>query len=183
MVKNLINAFMAILRGPFVMALGLLALLLVGVAVGTLISASMETSKQEKIKAEKAAAEAALKPPPPPQRVQQPDEGPSPFKPRYVSLGEEILSPLPGKGRVLQTEIDLVTQRGQLSEDLLIANRIPLRALTLSILSELTVEQATADDATQVLAAKLKKAINASLRPANSVTPVERVLIKKFYVQ
>ena len=84
---------------------------------------------------------------------------------------------------MLQTEIDLVTQRGQLSEDLLIANRIPLRALTLSILSELTVEQATADDATQALAAKLKKAINAALRPANSVTPVERVLIKKFYVQ
>ena len=183
MVKNLIAAFMAALKGPFAMALALLALLFIGIEVGAIIVASMDDAQLQQKKAEKIPAAEALKPPPPPQRVLQEDEGPSPFEPRYVSLGEEILSPLPGKGRVLQTEIDLVTQRGQPSEDLLAANRIPLRALTIAILSELTVEQATATDATQVIAEKLKAAINATLRPANSITPVERVLIKKYYVQ
>jgi flagellar basal body-associated protein FliL len=98
-------------------------------------------------------------------------------------LGEEILSPLPGKGRVLQIQVDLVTLRGQLAEDLLTAKRVPLRALTLSILSELTVEEATAADASQMIAEKLKQAVNATLRPKNGVTPVQQVLIKKYYVQ
>lgn len=183
MVQKIIAAVIAGLTSYFAMAFALCILLFVGIAAGLLISDSMEATKQAKIKAEKMAAAEALKPPPPPQRVPQTDEGPSPFEPRYVSLGEEMLSPLPGKGRVLQIEIDLVTQRGQKAEELLTAKRVPLRALALSMLSEMTIEEATAADATQAIAAKLKRATNAFLRPENSIDPVENVLIKKYYVQ
>ena len=183
MVKKIIAAVIAGLTGPFAMAFAISMLLIGGIAAGFLVAGNMEQAKLQKIKAEKAAAEEALKGPPPPQRVVDTTEGPSPFEPRYVSLGEEILSPLPGKGRVLQIEIDLVTLRGQLSEDLLTAERIPLRTLALSILSELTIEEATAIDASQAIAEKLKQAVNAAIRPKNGVTPVQRVLIKKYYVQ
>ena len=184
MAKKIIAILIAALTGPFAMALGITALIIVGVVVGVVIIGGMEDAKLQKLQAEKAAAVQASKGPPPPQRVlAEPEDGPSPFAPRYVSLGEEILSPLPGKNRVLQIEIDLVTQRGQFAEDLLIDQKIPLRALVLSMLSEMTVENATAADATQALAEKLKRAINAALWPKNSIAPVERVLIKKYYVQ
>ena len=183
MVKKILAAVIAGLTGPFAMAFAISILVIVGIVAGFVIAGNMEEAKLQKLQAEKAAAEAALKGPPPPQRVVDTNEGPSPFDPRYVSLGEEILSPLPGKGRVLQIDIDLVTLRGQLAEDLLTAERIPLRALALSILSELTIEEATAEDASQVIAGKLMQAVNAALRPKNGVTPVQRVLIKKYYVQ
>ena len=183
MVKKIIAAVIAGLTGPFAMAFALTALLLAGVAVGLLVSNSMDAAKLERMQAEKAAAAEALKGPPPPQRVLAPEEGPNPFEARYVSLGEEILSPLPGKARVLQIELDLVTQRGESAEELLSVKRVPIRSLVLSILSELTVEQATAPDASQVITEKLKGAINALLRPTYGLNPVERVLIKKYYVQ
>ena len=115
--------------------------------------------------------------------MQPRDDGPDPFEPRYVSLGEEILSPLPGKNRVLITEIDLITQRGENGEYLLFSERVPLRALVLSILSELTVEQATAPDAKQAIGARITKAINAVILPKSGIAPVERILFKKYYVQ
>jgi flagellar protein FliL len=183
MVKKIIAAVIAGLTGPFAMAFAISILLIVGIAAGFVIAGNMEAAKLQKLQAEKAAAQEALKGPPPPQRVVDTSEGPSPFDPRYVSLGEEILSPLPGRGRVLQIDIDLVTLRGQLAEDLLTAERIPLRALALSILSELTIAEATAEDASQMIAEKLKQAVNATLRPKNGVTPVQQVLIKKYYVQ
>lgn len=184
MVKKILAAVIAALTGPFAMALGISALVVVGVAVGFIISANMEAAQLAKKQAEKAAAAEALKGPTPPQRVvAPPDDAPNPFEPRYVSLGEEILSPLPGKGRVLITEIELVTQRGENAEYLLFSERVPLRAYVLSILSEMTVEQVTAPDANQMIADKLKRAINNLLQPKNGIAPVERVLIKKYYVQ
>jgi len=183
MVKKIIAAVIAGLTGPFAMAFAIAMLFIVGIAAGFFIAGNMEDAKIQKRKAEKAAAVEAQKGPPPPQRVVDTSEGPNPFDPRYISLGEEILSPLPGKARVLQIEIDLVTLRGQLAEDLLTAQRIPLRSLALSILSELTIEQATAEDASQAIAEKIKQAVNATLRPKNGVNPVQQVLIKKYYVQ
>jgi len=184
MVKKILAAVIAALTGPFAMALGISLLVVIGVAVGFIISANMDAARVEKQKAEKAAAAEALKGPAPPQRVvEPPSDGPSPFEPRYVSLGEEILSPLPGKGRVLITEVELVTQRGENAELLLTSERVPLRAFVLSILSEMTIDQATAPDARQATADKLKQAINALLQPKSGIAPVERVLIKKYFVQ
>ena len=143
----------------------------------------MDEAAIQKQQAAKAAAEEAAKPPPPPQRVVQADEGPNPFEPLYVSLGEEILSPLPGKSRVLLIELELMTMRGKLSEDLLKEKRIPLRAQALSILSELTVAEAQAEDAQQKIAEKIMSEINKKLKSNLNVAPVQQVLIKRYYVQ
>lgn len=93
------------------------------------------------------------------------------------------MSPLPGKGRVLLIEIELMTMRGKLSEDLLKDKRIPLRAQTLSLLSELTVDDVKRDDAQQMISEKIKNAINDTLKNNLNVAPVQQVMIKRFYVQ
>ena len=183
MVPKIIAALKAFIRGPFALSLGMALLVLIGMAIGALVMAQMDAAALKKQQDEKAAAEEAAKPPPPPQRVIQEDAGPNPFEPLYVSLGEEIISPLPGKGRALLIELELVTLRGPLSEDLLKEKRIPLRAQTLALLSELTVEDVKRDDAQQMIADKIMNAINFTLKNNLNVAPVQRVLIKRFYVQ
>ena len=183
MVPKIIEALKAFIRGPFALSLGMALLVIMGVAIGALVSSQMEEAAIQKKQAEKAAAEEAAKPPKPPQRVVDTDDGPNPFEPLYVSLGEEIMSPLPGKGRVLLIEIDLMTMRGKLSEDLLKDKRIPLRAQTIAILSELTVEDVKREDAQQVISDKIMNAINLTLKTRLNVAPVQQVLIKRFYVQ
>ena len=183
MVPKIIAALKAFIGGPFALSLGIAILVLIGIAVGTLVTAQMDAAATQKKEAQQAAALEAAKPPPPPQRVVQPEDGPNPFEPLYVSLGEEIMSPLPGKSRVLLIEIELMTMRGKLSEDLLKDKRIPLRAQTLSILSELTVEDVKRDDAQQMISEKIKNAINYTLKNNLNVAPVQQVMIKRFYVQ
>jgi len=183
MVPKIIAALKAFITGPFALSLGMAFLVMIGIAIGALVALKMDEAALQKQQAAKAAAEEAAKPPPPPQRVVQADEGPNPFEPLYVSLGEEILSPLPGKSRVLLIELELMTMRGQLSEDLLKEKRIPLRAQALSILSELTVAEAQAEDAQQRIAEKIMRAINQTLKNNLNVAPVQQVLIKRYYVQ
>jgi len=183
MVPKIIAALKAFITGPFALSLGMALLVIIGVAIGSLVAVKMDEAALQKQKAAKAAAEEAAKPPPPPQRVVQTDEGPNPFEPLYVSLGEEILSPLPGRSRVLLIELELMTMRGKLSEDLLKEKRIPLRAQALSILSELTVAEAQAEDAQQKIAERIMSAINKTLKNNLNVAPVQQVLIKRYYVQ
>ena len=183
MVPKILAALKAFIGGPFALSLGIAFLVFIGIAIGVLVVNQMDAATTQKKQAEQAAAIEAAKPPPPPQRVLQEDEGPNPFEPLYVSLGEEIMSPLPGKGRVLLIEIELMTMRGKLSEDLLKDKRIPLRAQTLSLLSELTVEDVKRDDAQQMISEKIKTAINNSLKNNLNVAPVQQVMIKRFYVQ
>jgi flagellar basal body-associated protein FliL len=183
MVPKIIAALKAFITGPFALSLGMALLIMIGIAIGALVAAKMDEAAIQKQQAAKAAAEEAAKPPPPPQRVVQADEGPNPFEPLYVSLGEEILSPLPGKSRVLLIELELMTMRGKLSEDLLKEKRIPLRAQALSILSELTVAEAQAEDAQQKIAEKIMSEINKTLKNNLNVAPVQQVLIKRYYVQ
>ena len=183
MVPKIIAALKAFITGPFALSLGIALLVMTGIAIGSLVAIKMDEAALQKQLAAKAAAEEAAKPPPPPQRVIDTDDSPNPFEPLYVSLGEEIMSPLPGKGRVLLIELELMTMRGKLSEDLLKENRIPLRAQTLSLLSELTVAEALADDAQQKIAEKIMQAINKNLKNKLNVAPVQQVMIKRYYVQ
>jgi len=183
MVPKIIAALKAFITGPFALSLGMALLVMIGVGIGALVAVKMDEAALQKQQAAKAAAEEAAKPPPPPQRVVQADEGPNPFEPLYVSLGDEILSPLPGRSRVLLIELELMTMRGKLSEDLLKEKRIPLRAQALSILSELTVAEAQAEDAQQKIAEKIMSAINQTLKNNLNVAPVQQVLIKRYYVQ
>ena len=183
MVPKIIAALKAFIRGPFALSLGMAFLVLIGIAIGAIVMDQMDAASLQKKQAEKAAAEEAAKPPPPPQRVVKEDDGPNPFEPLYVSLGEEIISPLPGKGRALLIELELMTMRGPLSEELLKEKRIPLRAQTLAILSELTIEDVKRDDAQQLISDKIMNAINLTLKNKLNVAPVQQVLIKRFYVQ
>jgi flagellar basal body-associated protein FliL len=183
MVPKIIAALKAFVGGPFALVLAMAFLVFVGIAIGALVVAQMDAAAMQKTLAAQAAAVEAAKPQPPPQRVVQQDDGPNPFEPLYVSLGEEIMSPLPGKGRVLLIEIELMTMRGKLSEDLLKDKRIPLRAQTLSLLSELTVEDVKRDDAQQMISERIKNAINNTLKNNLNVAPVQQVMIKRFYVQ
>lgn len=183
MVPKIIAALKAFIGGPFALSLGITLLVLIGIAIGALVAAQMDAAAIQKKQAQQTAAIEAAKPPPTPQRVVQAEDGPNPFEPLYVSLGEEIMSPLPGKGRVLLIEIELMTMRGKLSEDLLKDKRIPLRAQTLSLLSELTVDDVKRDDAQQMISEKIKNAINYTLKNNLNVAPVQQVMIKRFYVQ
>ena len=183
MVPKIIEALKAFIRGPFALTLGMALLVIIGVAIGALVTGKMEEAAIQKKQAAKAASEEAAKPPPPPQRVVDADDGPNPFEPLYVSLGDEIISPLPAKGRALLIEVELMTMRGKLSEDLLKDKRIPLRAQTVAILSELTIEEVKRDDAQQMIAARIMTAINSNLKNNLNVAPVQQVMIKRFYVQ
>jgi flagellar basal body-associated protein FliL len=62
-------------------------------------------------------------------------------------------------------------------------DRIPLRALTMAIISEMTVAQATAEDAQSKLAERLQKALNAEMRKKTGADLVDKVFIKRYYVQ
>jgi flagellar basal body-associated protein FliL len=183
MVPKIIAALKSFIGGPFALSVAIAFLVFIGIAIGALVVAQIDEAEAQKKRAEQIAAIEAAKPPPPPKRVVQEVDGPNPFEPLYVSLGDEIMSPLPGKGRVLLIEIELMTMRGTLSEDLLKDKRIPLRAQTLSILSELTIDDVKRDDAQQVIAEKIKTAINQTLKNNLNVAPVQQVMIKRFYVQ
>jgi flagellar basal body-associated protein FliL len=107
-----------------------------------------------------------------------------PFVPRYISLGDEILSNLPGRRRALIIQLELMTQRGEEVEALITKNRMPLRAMTLAVLSELKVEDVTRPDATQIVAERLRIALNNFLRPGNSgINAIDQVLVKRLFVQ
>lgn len=180
MVKRILSAVIAALTSPFSLAFYAMLLVAIGLGVGWFVALRMDQAEQRR----KAAERAALRGPEPPQRVPDPPPGDNPFEPRYISLGDEILSNLPGRRRALMTEIDLMTQRGPQAEDKLRTHRLRLRALAIAVLSELTVEDATRPDAPQLIAERLKRALNDELRPESfGVNLVDQVLVKRLFVQ
>jgi flagellar basal body-associated protein FliL len=73
--------------------------------------------------------------------------------------------------------------KGEKGEKTLSDDRIPLRAHTMAIISEMTVAQATAEDAQSKLAERLQKALNAEMRKKTGADLVDKVFIKRYYVQ
>ena len=184
MVKRILGAVIAALTGPFALAFYAALLVVVGLGIGWVVAMRMEEAEMKRKAAEKAAIEAALRGPEPPQRVPDPPAGENPFEPLYISLGDEILSNLPGRRRALMIEIDLMTQRGPDAADKLRLHRLRLRALALGLLSELTVEEATRPDAPQILAERLKQLLNNELRAESmGVNLIDQVLVKRLFVQ
>lgn len=183
MVQTILAKIKAALTGPFAIAIGMLLLVAIGGGIGYVV-ANQLIAAEEKKKAEiKAAEEAAKRPPPKPERVPLPDEGPNPFEPRYITLGEEFISNLPQKGRALIVEVGIVTLKGEKAEKTLSDDRIPLRAHTMAMISEMTVAQATAEDAQEKLAERLHKALNAEMRRKTGADLIDKVFIKRYYVQ
>ena len=183
MVQTILAKVKAALTGPFAIAIGMLLLVAIGGGIGYIV-ANQLIAAEEKKKAEiKAAEEAAKRPPPKPERVPLVDEGPNPFEPRYITLGEEFISNLPQKGRALIVEVGVVTLKGEKAEKTLSDDRIPLRAHTMAMISEMTVAQATAEDAQEKLAERLLKALNAEMRKKTGADLIDKVFIKRYYVQ
>ena len=184
MIKRILSVVIAAFTGPFALAIYAALLVAVGLGIGWVLAMRMEEAEIKRKAAEKAAIEAALRGPEPPQRVPDHPPGANPFEPLYISLGDEILSNLPGRRRALITEIDLMTQRGPDAADKLRLHRLRLRALALGLLSELTVEEATRTDAPQVIAERLKQVLNQELRPESmGVNLIDQVLVKRLFVQ
>ena len=183
MVQTILEKIKKALTGPFAIAIGMLLLIAVGGGIGYVVANQMIAAEEKKKAELKAAEEAAKRGPPKPQLVPAPPEGPNPFEPRYVTLGDEFISNLPQKGRALIVEIGVVTMKGEKAEKTLTDDRIPLRALTMAIISEMTVAQATAEDAQEVLANQLQKALNAEMRKKAGTDLIDKVFIKRYYVQ
>jgi flagellar basal body-associated protein FliL len=183
MVQTILAKIKAALTGPFAIAIGMLLLVAIGGGVGYVV-ANQLIKAEEKKKAElKAAEEAAKRGPPKPERVPLADEGPNPFEPRYITLGEEFISNLPQRGRAVIVEVGIVTLKGEKAEKTLSDERIPLRAHTMAMISEMTVAQATAEDAQEKLADRLHKALNAEMRKKTGADLIDKVFIKRYYVQ
>lgn len=172
-----------LVTGPFAIALGILVLVAVGGGIGYIVATQMIKAEEQKKIEMKLAEAAAKKGPEKPQRVPLTEEGPSPFEPRYITLGDEFISNLPGKGRALVIEVGLVTLKGEKAEKYLADERMPLRAQTMAMISELTMAQATADDAQDQLAARLKTDLNKGIRQKVGADLIEKIFIKRYYVQ
>ncbi len=183
MVKRILGAIIAAFTGPFAIAFYAAIFIAVGGIAGFVVYSKMEAAEAARKAAEKAAIEEAARGPLPPQRVPDAPQD-DPFVPRYISLGDEILSNLPGRRRALIIQLELMTQRGEEVEALITKNRMPLRAMTLAVLSELKVEDVTRPDATQLVAERLRIALNNFLRPGNSgINAIDQVLVKRLFVQ
>jgi flagellar basal body-associated protein FliL len=161
----------------------MLLLVAIGGGVGYVVANQMIKAEEKKKAELKAAEEAAKRGPPKPERVPLADEGPNPFEPRYITLGEEFISNLPQKGRALIIEVGMVTLKGEKAEKTLSDERIPLRAHTMAMISEMTVAQATAEDAQEKLAERLHRALNAEMRKKTGADLIDKVFIKRYYVQ
>lgn len=183
MVQTILAKVKAALTGPFAIAIGMLLLVAIGGGVGYVVANQMIKAEEKKKAELKAAEEAAKRGPPKPERVPLADEGPNPFEPRYITLGEEFISNLPQKGRALIIEVGMVTLKGEKAEKTLSDDRIPLRAHTMAMISEMTVAQATAEDAQEKLADRLHRALNAEMRKKTGADLIDKVFIKRYYVQ
>jgi hypothetical protein len=60
---------------------------------------------------------------------------------------------------------------------------MPLRALALHLLSEVTVEEAKRPDAQAMLAERLMKAMNTELDDNYNIKPIDAILLTRYYVQ
>ncbi len=172
-----------LVTGPFAIALGILLLVAVGGGIGYVVANQMIKAEEQRKIEQKRAEEAAKKGPEKPKLVPLEDTGPSPFEPHYITLGEEFISNLPGKGRALVIEVGVVTLKGEKAEKYLADQRMPLRAQTMAMVSELTLAQATAEDAQEQLAARLKVELNKTIRQKVGADLIEKVFIKRYYVQ
>ena len=178
----MIDRILAALKTPFALATYGALLIIAGAAAGLFAADKMAEAEARKIAEAKAAAAEAARAHIP-EKVPAPPESEDPFKPRYVSLGEEILHGFREPKRALVLEVTLMTQRGDLAEKLLSEKRVPLRALVLANLSEFPVAVAAAPGGQQELSNRLKAALNAELRAQTGFAPIDAVLLTRYFVQ
>jgi flagellar basal body-associated protein FliL len=168
---------------PFTIALIVVTLMIGGAGVGLLIAEKINQSDIERRRQERTAAEIAARGPPKPERVPRVIDQETPFIARYFEFDEEFTSNFKEPKRVLIVSITLMTQRGERAYKLLEDSKIPLRALTLATLSEFPLKQAIEPDGRLLLSKALKQALNSEIRAGTGFSPIDAVLITRFFVQ
>lgn len=182
MVGKIIAGLIAAIKSPFSIALGLV-LLMAGAGVGGFFwGKRQEAIERQKVADAKAAAEKAAIAHIP-VKVPQPEDGPDPWMPRYIPLGEEFTTNFREKKRVLIVEVTVVTRKGKKAEESLRNRVIPLRARVDALLSVFPYDQAVSEDGARLLGDHLKNGLNQSLRPDMGIAPVEDVLITHLFIQ
>lgn len=167
----------------FSIALIVVTLLIGGAGVGLLIAEKINKSEIERRRQERTAAEIAAQGPPKPERVPLVTDQENPFISRYVEFEEEFTSNFKEPKRVIIVSITLMTQRGERAYKLLEDSKIPLRALTLATLSEFPLKQAIEPDGRLLLSKSLKQALNSEIRARTGFSPIDAVLITRFFIQ
>ena len=158
-------------------------LLIGGVGAGFLIADKINKSDIERRRQERIAAEIAARGPPKPERVPLVKDQENPFNARYIDFGEEFTSNFKEPKRVLIVSITLMTQRGERAYRLLEDSKLPLRALTLATLSEFPLKQAVEPDGRLLLSQLLKRALNSEISSRTGFSPIDEVMITRFFVQ
>jgi flagellar basal body-associated protein FliL len=80
-------------------------------------------------------------------------------------------------------EINFVTRYGQDADDLISDNKMALRAESMALLANLTMEQAKADDARAMIQERLKAGLNDFLYNIGKFRPIDQILITTMLVQ
>lgn len=182
MVGKIIAGLIAAIKSPFSIALGLVLMMAGAAAGGFFFAKRQDAIERQKAAEAKAAAEKAAKAHIP-VKVPQPEDGPDPWMPRYIPLGEEFTTNFREKKRVLIVEVTVVTRKGKKAEDSLRARVIPLRARVDALLSVFPYDQAVSEDGSRLLGEHLKNGLNQTLRADLGISPVEDVLITHLFIQ
>jgi flagellar basal body-associated protein FliL len=182
MVGKILGALVAAIKSPFSLALGLVLLIAAGGVGGFFWAKRAEVIAKQKVEEARKAAEIAARAHIP-VKVPQPDEGPDPFVPRYIPLGEEFTTSFREKKRVLIVQLTLVTRKGPKVEDSLKARVLPLRARVDALLSIFPYDKAVTDDGPRLISEHLRAGLNDTLRADLGINPVEDVLITQLFIQ
>jgi flagellar basal body-associated protein FliL len=182
MVGKILGALVAAIKSPFSLALGLVLLIAAGGVGGFFWAKRAEVIEKQKIEEARKAAEIAARAHIP-VKVPQPDEGPDPFVPRYIPLGEEFTINFREKKRVLIVQLTLVTRKGPKVEDSLKARVLPLRARVDALLSIFPYDKAVTDDGPRLISEHIRAGLNDTLRADLGINPIEDVLITQLFIQ
>lgn len=182
MVGKILGALVAAIKSPFTLALGLFLLIAAGGVGGFFWAKRSEVIEKQKAEDARKAAEMAARAHIP-VRVPQADDGPDPFIPRYIPLGEEFTINFREKKRVFIVQVTIVTRKGPKVEDSLKARVLPLRARVDALLSIFSYDKAVSDDGLRLLSDHLRAGLNQTLRADLGINPVEDVLITQLFIQ
>jgi flagellar basal body-associated protein FliL len=184
----MLGKILPILRNPFVISFGGVLLAALGVVLGIFIQNKLDAIAHEKELAAKRAAEAAefaAAHPQGPMPIyrETPDPKNDPLAPHYITLGDNLVINFGRSAHYVVLEINFVTRYGQDADDLISDNKMALRAESMALLANLTMEQAKADDARGMIQERLKAGLNDFLYNIGKFRPIDQILITTMLVQ
>jgi|APCry1669190156_1035279.scaffolds.fasta_scaffold23609_3 flagellar basal body-associated protein FliL len=184
----MLGKILPFLRNPFVISLGGVTLAALGVVLGIFIQNKLDDSaKQKALEAKRAqeAAEYAAAHPQGPMPIyrETPDPKNDPLAPHYITLGDNLVINFGRSAHFIVLELSFVTRYGQDAEDLIADNKMALRAETMALLANMTMQDAKAEDARTKIQDTLKEGLNNFLYKLGKFRPIDQVLITSMLVQ